>query len=163
MSEEIEDAVVVGEEVNMQEVIDQSRVTAEALLETNGWAILKELYIALSSSINATSLVVIPAMQRKDEICAKISDPEAFSKIMHNVVIDISGVATALRVLGEAHLGKSADPVLDSDVETIADISMQYSKLQTQMDTVIHPLLMSVIDVLQEADVDTELFLTEAN
>lgn len=159
MSVEVEDAQIVEEVVDMNEVINKSSVTADALLATDGWSILRELHISLSHAINATSVIVIPATQNAEMIRSKVSDPIAFSNIMHNAVEDISNLARALAALGRIHLENGKTEVLPEDLDQIVDLSMKYTNIHGHLDNSVRPLLFSLVEVLKEADIDTEAFL----
>lgn len=159
MSVEVEDAQIVEEVVDMDEVIKKSSVTADALLATDGWSILRELHISLSHAINATSVIVIPATQNAEMIRSKVSDPVAFSNIMHNAVEDIGNLARALAALGHIHLENGKTEVLPEDLDQITDLSMKYTNIHGHLDNSVRPLLLSLVEVLKEADIDTEAFL----
>lgn len=159
MSVEVEDAQIVEEVVDMDEVIKKSSVTADALLATDGWSILRELHISLSHAINATSVIVIPATQNAEMIRSKVSDPVAFSNIMHNAVEDIGNLARALAALGHIHLENGKTEVLPEDLDQITDLSMKYTNIHGHLDNSVRPLLLSLVEVLKEAGVDTEAFL----
>ena len=159
MSVEVEDAQIVEEVVDMNEVIKKSSVTADALLATDGWSILRELHISLSHAINATSVIVIPATQNAEMIRSKVSDPVAFSNIMHNAVEDIGNLARALAALGHIHLENGKTEVLPEDLDQITDLSMKYTNIHGHLDNSVRPLLLSLVEVLKEADIDTEAFL----
>lgn len=146
-------AKAVEDEFN--EAVEMSADLSETLLMEQGWDILEELHKATFASVVSTSLIMIPAMQNKDKILANVSDPIAFSKNLETASTEIAGLVKSVQLLHNGHMEKKGSPTID-DMELVSDLTIGYSKIQTSMETSVQPLLLAMVDYLQEAGVDTE-------
>lgn len=162
--EDIEDAVFeeVESAENVQEQFDaavaMSQSASEAMLESQGWEILSELYKASFSAIAATSLVMIPATQNAEDILTKVADPDAFTKCLNTARNEIAELIRSVGTLHAMHREKTGKPTLE-DFEMINDLTLSYSQIQFGVESVIQPLLFAMVDYLKEAGYDTESFL----
>lgn len=150
-------------QAQFEEALEHTEAAANALLESNGWEILGELYKATFASIAATSIVVLPATRHKETILSKVSDPAGFEKNLSTVGREVADLIKAVQLLYKGHAGKAGAPTMD-DYDLINDLTIGYSKVQLAMETAVQPLLIAMIDYLKEAGVDTEtFFLGEGN
>ena len=93
--------------------VDKSAEMAEALLMEQGWDILNELHQATYASVIATSIVMIPAMQHKETILSKVSDPTAFSNNLATASNEIAELVKSVQTLQRGHVGKTGNPGLE--------------------------------------------------
>lgn len=137
------------------QAVEKSSEVADALLMENGWEILNELHKATYATVVSTSIVMIPAMQNKEIILEKISDPTGFNKSLETASGEISKMIQGVQLLHKGHYDKTGNPTID-DIDLINDLTLGYSQIQTCMETAVQPLLMALIDQMQEAGIDTE-------
>ncbi len=154
--EEVDSAEIVKEQFDAAVAMTQS--ASEAMLESQGWDILNELYKASFSAIAATSLVMIPATQNAESILAKVADPDAFVKCLATARSEIAELIKSVGALHAMHRERSGKPTLE-DYEMISDLTLSYSQIQFGVESVIQPLLFAMVDYLKEAGYDTESFL----
>lgn len=141
--------------------VDKSAEVAEAMLMEQGWDILKELHQATYASVIATSIVMIPVMQHKETILSKVSDPTAFSNNLATASKEIAELVKSVQTLQQGHIDKTGSPDLE-DMELVSDLTLGYSQVQTCMESAVQPLLLAMIEHMQEAGIDTEaVFLGE--
>lgn len=134
---------------------------ADELMMQQGWDILNELHKATYASVIATSMIMIPAMQNKETILSKVSDPTAFSNNLATASNEIAELVKSVQSLHKGHFDRQGNPGLE-DMELVSDLTMGYSKVQTCMETAVQPLLLAMVDHMQEAGIDTEaVFLNE--
>ncbi|QBX32232.1 hypothetical protein [Pseudomonas phage PA1C] len=142
----------------LDQAVEASAVAAQQLIKEDGWAILRELYRTTAAALNATSIVIIPALERREEILSKLSDPEGFSKDLQNCMSDIEQMISALEALSILHVNKTGTPDL-ADLDQIGKLTLGYANLQHKVETAVQPLLMGLIAKMQEAGVDTVSFV----
>lgn len=142
-------------EEQFNKAVAASGEVCDALLMQDGWNILNELGKATHASVLSTSLVMIPAMQNKELILTKVSDPIAFNKNLETASDEIASLVKSLQVLQGGHYNKEGSPSIE-DMDLISELTLGYSKIQTAMETSVHPLILAMVDHMQEAGVDTE-------
>lgn len=137
----------------LDETVEHSAVAAEALLKADGWEIIRQLYIVNVKSIGATSVVMIPVLENYNAILEKLSDPTAFDAVVKTLQKDIAQVVDNLGVLIKLHENKSGEPTIE-ELPLVDKLSTGYVQIQNDIDT-IRGLLLTVVEVLQEAGIDT--------
>lgn len=142
-------------EQQFNEAVEMSADVTEALLLKEGWTILEELHKATFASVISTSLVMIPAMQNRDTILDKVSDPVAFSNNLETASSEISELVKSVQLLNNGHFDKKGSADLN-DIELVSELTLGYSKIQTCMETAVQPLLLAMVEHMQEAGIDTE-------
>ncbi|AEH03499.1 hypothetical protein AVT69_gp074 [Pseudomonas phage PhiPA3] len=138
----------------LDQAVEQSAEVAQELLKADGWAILRQLYLSVAGLIGATQPVMVPVLANLNDILARLPDPTSFDAQLKSVQVDLDNLITALGLLATQHKDKSGEPSLD-DIALISTLSLGYSKLQTAMETGIQPLLLGMIQTMQDAGIDT--------
>lgn len=155
MSEIKKDKLAEAVEQEFEKAVEKSSEVADQLLMAQGWDILNELHKATYASVIATSMVMIPAMQNKDTILEKVTDKQSFQTSMDTASKEISEMVKSVQMLHKGHSGKTGTPGME-DIELISELTMGYSRVQTAMETAVEPLLMAIVEKMQEAGVDTD-------
>ncbi len=140
-----------------EQALELTPEIADTLIQQQGWDILAELYKATFASIASTSIVVIPATRYKEEIISKVSDPEGFEKNLSTAGREIATLIKSVQLLQAGHASKRGTPTPE-EYDLINDLTLGYSKVQLAIETAVQPLLMAMIQYLQEAGIDTEKF-----
>lgn len=135
--------------------IEKSAEASEVLLVSNGWDILEELHKNVYASVVSTALIMIPATKNKEAILESISDPEAFTKNLNTASGEIANLVKAVQHLHNGHCEREGKP-LPEDVQMISDLALEYSRIQTCMEASVQPLLLAMVNHMQEAGIDTE-------
>jgi hypothetical protein len=144
------DALTQIDEFN--KVVEASAPVAEQLLKTQGWEILKQLYLVSAQHLRATQGFILPVMGNLPLIESKLSDFEGFQKNISTLIEDLGSMTDAVRCLGERHLERTGEPTPEDHL-LIAELSLGYNNVQTHLETAVEPLISSLIDVLQKAGI----------
>lgn len=156
MSNEKETTETLGE----SEELSTSEVAETVLKSESSWEILKQMSGMAVSQLMATQRFVLPVLSQLSVICEKLSDPEAFTRSFNTLTGDIQSHAKQLRSLAVEHEGKSGEPTED-EWPLIFSVSQEYSNLLTNFETVIQPLMLSLIDTVQKEYGDVVEMKTE--
>jgi hypothetical protein len=136
-------------------IVTQSEEAATALLQQDGWAIVRELHAAALDSISQTGLAVLPIMANLDDYKLILKDPVGFEQRFETLSNDISMVMVTAKALGAKSEGKTGKPNA-ADIELISSLTMDYTKVQGYIERSIQPLILVLIDELEAVGV-TEL------
>jgi hypothetical protein len=132
--------------------VQETGIAAETMLRLTGWDILNGLFKACASGLNSTQLFVLPVLSDLPNILAKLDDPQAFESSFDALKDDIANMAQALRIASAQHVGKVGIPE-EGDLEKVKLLSLEYSKIQTQIEKAVQPLMLALIDTLEEAGI----------
>lgn len=141
------------ETVNMQEVIETSESASIALLQQDGWNIVRTMHAALLDTINQTGLFVLPVMQNLDEYRTVLVDPTGFEQKFATLTRDITSVMVAAQALGTKSEGKEGKPT-ETDLNLIDSLSLDYTRLQGYIEQTIQPLILVLAGELEDVGIN---------
>lgn len=130
-----------------EQLLELQSVTADALVQTQGWEILREFYNIVVQKILATSTFVVPVLQNRDAITAKLEDGEAFWKEFRQLLNTMSGYQVQLSLLWSKHETKLNAPTAE-DLPLISELVDGYTALLRNFETVTEPLMFKLIDIV---------------
>lgn len=126
----------------------QEQVAKAMLKSDEGWEILRQFYNIGSQKILATSVFVVPVLQNKRAILDKLNDPAGFEKSFATLTSEISRYKNQLVALWSQHSDRRGRPT-DLEHVLIFQLSEQYNQLLSQLETVMEPLMFSLIDTVR--------------
>lgn len=133
----------------LQERVDemQKKVADQVLKSPQGWDIVNQMAQAATQQVLGTSPFVLPYMQNKDVILEKLSDPVAFEKQFATLMADLGKHSRNINEIASKHKGKTGVPT-EEDHALLFLLSEEYSRAADYYDSVIEPLMMSLIDIV---------------
>lgn len=127
----------------------QKVVASTALKSDKGWEILRQLYLESAKKLLTTQGFTYPVLANRDTLEDKLSDPVAFRRSFDTLLQDLRQYKLDLDRIHAKHEGRSGKPK-EADWPILFAISQEYSDLMHRFDSVIAPLIFSLVDVLQK-------------
>lgn len=137
-------------ELSQEDIQATQGVVADAVLKSStGWSVLDEMYRGCAQKLLHTQGFTLPVINELDTLKTKLDDPEAFTRCFHTLLGDIKQFKERLDTLHQKHHGKTGTPTED-EWQLLFTISMEYSNLVNHFETVIAPLILSLINVIRD-------------
>lgn len=124
-------------------------VAGTALKSDKGWEILRQLYLESSKRLLSTQGFTFPVLNNMDTLKEKLSDPEGFQKSMQTLINDLRDYKERLDHIYSRHQGKSGKPK-EAEWPILFTLSQEYSNLMHHFDSVIAPLIFSLVDIIRQ-------------
>lgn len=142
-------AVDTTEELSNDELTATQAVLADAVLATDqGWDVLTKMYLGCSQKLLTTQGFTLPVLNQYESLKSELNDPVAFTKCFQTLLSDLRTYQEKLNRLYATHSGRSGVPTTE-EYPILLDASLEYSNLITHFETVITPLIMSLIEVIR--------------
>jgi hypothetical protein len=149
---------IAGENVAMEEVsLDinkdnveevQAAVADHLLKSEQSWDILNSLYLECANKLLHTRGFTVPVLAQMSVLKEKLNDPDGFQRSFSTLLNDIQAFKLQLDGIQAQHQGKTGTPT-EADWPTIFAISQNYSNLISYFESVIAPLIFTLIDVIK--------------
>lgn len=137
-------------DLTKEDIEATQRVVADAVLKSEtGWEVLNQMYHQCAKKLLHTQGFTLPVMNQLDTLKEKLDDPDGFTRCFNTLLGDIKQYKESLDVLHQKHAGRTGVPP-EKDWPVMFSISMEYSNLETHFETVIAPLILSLIEVIRE-------------
>lgn len=147
---------VVSDEMTKEQALETQSFIAQTLLVTDGWSILEKLALLNSEAMQTTQLFVLPVIAEEELIRATLGEHyEEFAKGFDALKEDLATMADVLVALAKRHAGKSG-AVTEDEQLLVAELTMGYSKIQTQLETQVGPELMKQMSILEAGGVGAD-------
>ncbi|MCY1448272.1 hypothetical protein D9M71_649290 [compost metagenome] len=107
--------------------------------------------------MQTTQLFVLPVIAEEELIRTTLGEHyEEFEKGFTALKEDLATMADVLVTLAKRHAGKTG-AVTEDEQALVAELTMGYSKIQTQMETQVGPELMKQMSILEAGGVGTDV------
>lgn len=132
------------------DLIETQRVVADHTLKSDkGFTILNHLHANCARLFMDTQAFVFPVLNNIDNIKAELNDPDAFQKSFSTLLGDLKTMKDSLDSTLAQHQGRSGKPT-PAEWPIMFDASLNYNNIVHHYETVVHPLMMNLISVLEE-------------
>lgn len=149
MSETYDHNEFDAQELTQDDLLKTQAYVADAALKSpRCWDILRELNVLVSEKFMSTQAFTLPILNQMPVLEEKLNDPEAFKSSFATLQRDLLDFQQQVMTLAAKHQGRSGDPT-PADWPVIHSISMDYSNLITHFETVISPLIFSLLETVQ--------------
>lgn len=149
--------VEVSDAMTKEQALETQSFVAQTLLATEGWSILKQLFLLNSEALQTTQLFVLPVIAEEELVKEKLGEYyEEFAKGFDALKEDLATMSTVLLALSKRHEGKEG-AVTEDEQLLVAELTMGYSKIQTQMETQVGPELMKQMSILEAGGVGADV------
>lgn len=150
-------SVEIDDAMTKEQALETQSFIAQTLLATEGWSILKQLFLLNSEALQTTQLFVLPVIAEEELVRAKLGEYyEEFAKGFDALKEDLATMSTVLLALSKRHEGKEG-AVTEDEQALVAELTMGYSKIQTQMETQVGPELMKQMSILEAGGVGADI------
>lgn len=137
-------------ELTKEDIEATQGVVADAVLKSStGWDVLQQLYQNCAKKLLHTQGFTIPVMNQLETLKTELNDPDGFTRCFQTLLGDIKHHSNRLAELQKKHIGRTGTPQ-EKDWPVMFEISMEYSNLDNHFETVIAPLILSLIEVIRE-------------
>jgi len=148
MSESTESTAPTIDDLTDDDIIATQGVLSDAVLASaQGWDVLKKMYLGCSQKMLSTQGFTLPVLNQYENLKAELNDPVAFTKCFQTLLGDLSRYKEQLNALYATHSGYSGTPTQD-EYPILLNASLEYSNMISHFETVITPLIMTLIDVI---------------
>lgn len=147
------------EPINVEEIEATSAEAAKELIKQAGWDIVNALAAQVAEGIQSTALVVLPVTINLEEYKSKLTDPEGFEAKVKTLKADVQTISKATSALFKQHEHRKGEPTKE-DYGLVSTLTFGYSKIQSHLETAIHPLMLNIVDELETVGI-TELTIKE--
>lgn len=144
--------VTTQETINVAEVVETSATTAQELLKQAGWDIVNSLAATVAEGIQTTALVILPVAANLADYQTKLTDPKGFEAKFNTLKTDVQTMSKAVSVLFQQHDTKKGEPKPE-ELPLINTLTLGYSKVQGHLEAAIHPLMLNLVEELEEVGV----------
>lgn len=149
--------VEIGDAMTKEQALETQSFIAQTLLATEGWSILKQLFLLNSEALQTTQLFVLPVIAEEELVRTKLGEYyEEFAKGFDALKEDLATMSSVLLALSKRHEGKEG-AVTEDEQTLVAELTMGYSKIQTQMETQVGPELMKQMSILEAGGVGADI------
>jgi hypothetical protein len=137
-------------DLTKEDIEATQRVVADAVLKSStGWEVLNQMHRGCAQKLLHTQGFTLPVINQLDALKKELDDPEAFTRCFQTLLGDIKQYKERLDELLSKHKDRSGTPE-EKDWPVLFSISMEYSNLDNHFETVIAPLILSLIEVIRE-------------
>ncbi len=124
-------------------------VASTALKSDKGWEILRQLYLESAKKLLTTQGFTYPVLRNMAVLEEKLSDPAGFRKSFNTLLQDLQQYKADLDRIQAKHQGRSGKPT-EAEWPILFALSQEYSDLMHRFDTVIGPLIFSLVEIIQQ-------------
>lgn len=140
----------VQNDLSKSDLIETQRVVADHTLKSDkGFTVLNHLYANCARQFMATQAFVFPVLNNLENIKSELNDPDAFQKSFSTLLADLATMKQDLDKVLRQHQGREGKPDV-ADWPIMFDASLSYNNILHHYDTVVQPLMMDLISVLEE-------------
>lgn len=124
-------------------------VASTVLKSDKGWEILRQLYLEGAKKLLTTQGFTFPVLKNMAILEDKLSDPIGFKKSFDTLLQDLQQYKADLDKIQAKHAGKSGKPT-EAEWPIMFALSQEYSDLMHRFDTVVAPLIFSLVETIQK-------------
>jgi hypothetical protein len=136
--------------LTQEDLLATQGVVADAVLKSaTGWDVLQKMHHGCARKLLHTQGFTLPVINNLETLKEKLNDPDGFTRCFQTLLGDIKQYKERLDELQAKHHGRTGTPP-EKDWPVIFSISMDYSNLDNRFETVIAPLILSLIEVIRE-------------
>lgn len=135
-------------EVNEQEVPTVDKVADAVLKSDQSWDVLQAMYVECTRKIMSTQGFVGLVSSNIESLRETLSDPEGFETSFTTLISDIRRIGSGINATLEQHKGRTGTPT-EEDWPLVFGVSMEYSRLTSDFDIVVAPLMMNLIETIR--------------
>jgi hypothetical protein len=151
------DTAAIDNPENKKMIVEAQSIVAQQLLAAEGWSILKQLFLLNSEALQTTQLFVLPVIAEEELVRTTLGEHyEEFAENFNALKEDLATMSSVLLALSKRHEGKEG-AVTEDEQALVAELTMGYSKIQTQMETQVGPELMKQMSILEAGGVDADI------
>lgn len=156
IQEALSDSATLENPLNKAVALEAQSFVAQKLLADKGWDIVKQLFLISSEMLQTTQLFVLPVISEEDLVKEKLGENyEEFQKGFDALKEDLATMSSVLIALSKKHVDK-VGAVEPEDQTLVAELTMGYSNIQSQMENEVGPELMKQMAILEAAGVSAE-------
>jgi len=138
------DVDITDEDIRATEEV----VASTVLKSDKGWEVLRQMYHESAKKLLSTQGFTYPVLANMDTLKEKLSDPEGFQKSMQTLIGDLQDYKQQIDAIYAKHKDKSGKPT-EAEWPILFALSQDYTNLMHHFDTVISPLVFSLVDVIR--------------
>lgn len=151
------------DELDQSTMLDLQSDIAGKLLSVQGWDIAKELFAITYDMVDVTKLYVIPVMSLPELVKEKMGEHyDAFNARFTTFREDLANIAAALGALHAKHADRTGGVSME-DSDLVAEITLGYSTIQTQIEENVCPEMLLQMEMLEAAGISAEVLLDTYN
>lgn len=163
LSELLANATTDIDQADKSLLLEAQSIVATKLLSASGWDIAKELFGLTYEMVDLTKLYVLPVLVEMALVQEKLGEHyPAFIERFNIFKEDLAQLTVALGAIHAKHAGRTGG-VADEDQALVAEITLGYSTIQTQMETNVCPEMLLQMQMLEAAGIDSDVLLTAYN